>query len=110
MRNIGLLSVAGILCSVLFAQSTFAMDLSFDTAVEMIMKESQDIQKADANVKKAEASLGAANANRWFTLEGTATYMNPVDVERPFHSRGVELTPVLFFLMEGLRNRFSKKK
>lgn len=96
MRKVRLLSVTGILCSVLFAQSTFAMDLSFDKATEMIMKESQDVKKADANVKKAEATLSAANANRWFTLEGSATYMNMVDVARPFQSKGgVELPPAL---------------
>lgn len=96
MRKFGLLGVVVMLGSVLLAQGTFAMDLSLDAATQMIMKESQDIKKADANVKKAEASLKSANANRWFTLEGSATYMNTIDVARPFHSKGsVELPPAL---------------
>ncbi|MDR1338351.1 MAG: TolC family protein [Rickettsiales bacterium] len=95
MPRAGLFSIIGIICSALWAPGAFAMDLSFDTAVEMIMKESQDFKKAQANVNKATASLDAANANRWFTLSGSATYMNMVDVERPFHSNGVELPPAL---------------
>ena len=41
-----------------------AMDLSLATAVDKIVAESQDLKKADANVKKAQASLDAVNANR----------------------------------------------
>ncbi len=79
-----------------FVSPAFAMDLSLDAAVDKILAESQDMKKADANIKKAEASLDAANANRWFSLEGTATYMNMVDVERPFSgSMNVNLPPQL---------------
>ena len=53
----------------------YSMDLSLDETVEKILSESQDIKKADANIKKAQASLDAANANRWFKLEASATYM-----------------------------------
>ncbi|MDR0741446.1 MAG: TolC family protein [Rickettsiales bacterium] len=90
-----LLPVFAMLCSVLFVQSAFTMDLSFDMAVNMIMKESHDLKKARANVRKAEASLDAANANRWFKLDGSVTYMNLMDVERPFSPMGVDLPPAL---------------
>jgi outer membrane protein TolC len=71
------------------------MDLSFSDAVDKIMTESQDIKKADANLNRARANLDSVNANRWFTLTGTATYMNLVDVARPFHNQTVELPPAL---------------
>ena len=73
-----------------------AMDLSLDEAVEKILAESQDMKKAEANIKKAEASLDVANANRWFKLEGSATYMNLVDVKDPFSgSMNINLPPTL---------------
>ena len=79
-----------------FSVPGFAMDLSLDTAVEKILSESQDMKKADANIKKAKASLDAANANRWFKLEGSASYMNMVDVSRPFSgSMTMNLPPQL---------------
>ena len=76
-----LLSVVMCLCA-LFVTPSFALDLTLADAVEKIAHESHDLKKANANVKKAEASLDAANANRWFQLEGTASYMNLVNVER----------------------------
>jgi len=71
----------------------FAMDLSLDDAVQKIVAESHDLKKADANVKKAQASLDVANSNRWFNIEGTATYMNLINVEKPFDSVSVQLPP-----------------
>lgn len=59
------------------------VDLSFDTAVKMIIDESQDLKKAEANLKKATAGLDATNANRWFSLDATATYMNIINVRHP---------------------------
>ena len=83
--------LAMVICSPLFA-----MDLSLETAVEKILDESQDMKKADANIKKAQASLDAANANRWFKLEASATYMNLVDVHDPFSgSMNMKLPPQL---------------
>lgn len=83
--------LAMVICS-----PVFAMDLSLDEVVEKILAESQDMKKADANIKKAEASLDAANANRWFKLEGSATYMNLVDVHDPFSgSMNMKLPPQL---------------
>ncbi|HNY25639.1 MAG TPA: TolC family protein [Alphaproteobacteria bacterium] len=87
MRKFGLLSVVCV--SVIFAQNVWAMDLSFNDAVEKVIKESEDLKKADANVKKAEASLDAVNANRWFNVEGSATYMNLVNVEKPLSGEGI---------------------
>lgn len=70
-----------------------AMDLSLATAVDKIVAESQDLKKADANVKKAQASLDAVNANRWFSVDGTVGYTNLINVKKPFDSYGVDLTP-----------------
>ena len=70
-----------------------SMDLSLNDAVQKIVSESHDLKKADANLKKAQASLDAVNANRWFSVEGTATYMNLVDVEKPLDSYNVKLPP-----------------
>ncbi len=64
----------------------YALDLSLNDAVEKIVSESQDLKKADANLKQAEASLDAANANRWFNLDATIAYSNSFDVTRPFNT------------------------
>ena len=68
-----------------------AMDLSFETAVDKIVAESNDLKKADANVKKAKAQLKAVNANRWMAIDGTVSYMNLVDPARPFASEGIKI-------------------
>ena len=70
-----------------------AMDLSLNSAVQKIVSESHDLKKADANLKKAQASLDAVNASRWFNIEGTATYMNLINVEKPLDSYNVKLPP-----------------
>ncbi|MBN1324925.1 MAG: TolC family protein [Alphaproteobacteria bacterium] len=93
MRNFRLVSIISIIFSAAFMQNSFAMDLSFESAVEKIMTESQDLKKSDANIKKAQAQLDAVNANRWFNIEGTASYMNMVNVERPLSGEGVVLPP-----------------
>ncbi|MBD5391788.1 TolC family protein [bacterium] len=72
-----------------------AMDLSLEKTVDMIVSESQDIKKADANVKKAQAQLAAVNANRWFQIDGNASYMNMINVENPSKSTGIDLPPAL---------------
>lgn len=85
----------------------FAMDLSLGDAVQKIMAESHDLKKADANVKKAQASLDAVNASRWFNIEGTATYMSLINVEKPFDSFNVQLPPEIGGLipqMAGIEN------
>ena len=83
------------LFAALISVPSFAMDLSLTDAVDMIVSESNDLKKAQANVDKAEASLDAANANRWFTLEGTASYMNMVNVTNPSESQKIKLPPAL---------------
>ena len=90
---------AFMLSLVAAAGDVYAMDLSLNDAVNMIMTESQDIKKAEANVKKAEATLDATNANRWFKIEGTATYMNLVNVEKPLGSYEVSIPPELSGLL-----------
>lgn len=77
--------------AVVFSNSAFALDLSLNTAVDKIMAESNDLKSADNNVKKAEAALDAVNSNRWFKIDGSANYMNLVNVEKPFGGTGVEL-------------------
>ena len=72
-----------------------ALDLSFEDAVSMIVKESHDLKKADANLKKAEVALDAVNANRWFNVEASASYMNLINVKDPSKPMGVELPPQL---------------
>ena len=71
----------------------FAMDLSLNDAVQKIVAESHDLKKAEANLQRAHAALDAANANRWFNIEGSATYMNLVNVEKPFDSYNLKLPP-----------------
>ncbi len=71
--------------------NAFAVDLSLDDVVDKIMDQSQDLKKADANVKKAQAQLDAVNANRWININATATYMNMINVENP--TKSTELPP-----------------
>ncbi|MCR5194054.1 MAG: TolC family protein [Alphaproteobacteria bacterium] len=82
-----------LLCAGVCVCDVKAMDLSLNQAVEKIVAESHDIKKADANLKKAQASLDVANSSRWFNIEGTATYMNLVNVEKPLDSYNVKLPP-----------------
>ena len=85
----GIFALYGCFCCI----QGFAMDLSLNDAVQKILAESNDLKKADANLKKAQASLDVANSSRWFNIEGTATYMNLVNVEKPFDSYDVKLPP-----------------
>ncbi|MDR1361430.1 MAG: TolC family protein [Rickettsiales bacterium] len=71
------------LCLMPYAFDAQALDLSFDDAISRIAAESHDLKKADANLKKSQAALDSANANRWFKLDGSATYMNTINVEKP---------------------------
>jgi len=81
------------LAAALFMSPAFAMDLSLNKTVELIRRESQDLQKADMNVKKARAGLDSVNANRWFHISGNATYMNLINVENPNKPFGFEVPP-----------------
>jgi outer membrane protein TolC len=82
-------------CMMFLPLSGMAAELSFNDAVGMIMTESHDLKKADANVKKMEAMLSGANANRWFHIQGSASYMNLVNVRKPSSPDGVDLPPEL---------------
>ncbi len=93
-------SVAGVFCALIMSVPSFAIDLSFNDAVEKIVSESHDLKKANANLARAEASLDAANANRWFKLDGSASYMNMVNVENPSESQKIELPPSLGGLID----------
>ncbi|MBP3397989.1 MAG: TolC family protein [Alphaproteobacteria bacterium] len=93
MNKLKTVSALFALCAGLTTVPAYSLDLSLSDAVSRIKSESHDLKKADANVKKAEASLDAANANRWFKLEGSATYMNMVNIENPSESMGIELPP-----------------
>jgi len=96
MRNAKMAFALGAICCGISCNASMAMDLSLDRAVEMIMTQSQDIKKADATLKQAEAQLDVANSSRWFTLDGTVSYMNLVNVKRPFDGNyGVDLPPAL---------------
>ena len=78
-------------CGAMAIPNAFGMDLSLNQAIEKIVSESNDIKRADANVKKAKAQLSAVNANRWMSIDGTASYMNLINVKRPTSSNGVEI-------------------
>lgn len=80
-----------LFCALMVIPNAFAIDLSFDEAVNKIVAESNDLKKADANVKKAQAQLKSVNANRWMSIEGNATYMNLIDPKHPTSSKGVEI-------------------
>lgn len=102
MLKTSMVPVLGAVFVALCASQAMAMDLSLNAAVDKIMAESQDLKKAEANVKKAQASLDAANANRWFTIDASATYMNLVDVKHPFSSSyGYDLPPEMGGLIAG---------
>ena len=95
MPKLHTLSVFMLLCASIVCAPSYALDLSLNDAVEKIMAESHDLKKADANLRKAEASLDVANSNRWFKLDGSVSYMNMVNVENPSKSQQIELPPSL---------------
>ena len=80
-------------CATVAVGNAYSMDLSLKDAVDMIVTESQDLKKAQANVKKAEASLDVVNANRWFNIEGSVSYMNLLDIKNPTKSYKINLSP-----------------
>ncbi len=91
MRKIRI--VFAVLCGALLINNANAMDLSLNDAVSKIMSESNDVKKAEANVKQAKAQLDAVNANRWVNVKATASYINMVNVEDPTSDQGVKLPP-----------------
>lgn len=106
MHKTRLVSVCAVICLGVVGQNAMALDLSLNDTIEKIVHESQDVKKADANVSKATAQLAAANANRWFKVDGTATYMNMINVENPSKSNAVDLPPALGGLIsDSLKNQ-----
>lgn len=95
MQKIKTVSMVACLFAGVCFSPAYSLDLSLNDAITKIEHESHDLKKAQANVNKAEASLDAANANRWFSIEGTASYMNMVNVENPSKSMGIELPPAM---------------
>ncbi len=89
MRNIRLVSLLALFGLVI--TPSHALDLSLSDAVAKITNESHDLKKASANLQKAEASLDAANANRWFKIDGTAAYTNMVNIENPSRARMITI-------------------
>lgn len=92
----GMFFVLAVMCGT----DVYAMDLSLSDAVNKILSESNDLKKAEANVKQAKAQLDAVNANRWFSVSASANYMGLVNVERPFSGEGFALPPELGQLIQ----------
>ena len=80
-----------ILSFVAIIPNAFGMDLSLNQTIEKIVSESNDVKRADANIKKAKAQLSAVNANRWMSIDGTVSYMNLINVKNPSSSDGIEI-------------------
>ena len=88
------------LCVIVGIPNAFAMDLSLNEAIDKIVAESNDVKKADANVKKAKAQLSSVNANRWMTIEGTTSYMNLVDPKHPTSGQGIVIPSEIGAILE----------
>lgn len=84
-----------VACACMMTNVAYSMDLSLNDAIEKIIAESNDVKKANANVKMARAQLDAVNANRWVNITANASYMNMVDVARPTSHDGIKLPPEL---------------
>ena len=106
MRNAKKIIGFGALVFLMGAHNAVALDLSLNDAVDKIVAESQDLKKADANVKKANAQLSAANSNRWMHIDANATYMNMINVENPSKANGITLPSGMGALIsESLRDQ-----
>ena len=90
MNKCKTISMVACLCAGICVSPAYSLDLSLNDAIAKIEHESHDLKKAQANVSKAEASLDAANASRWFSIDGTASYMNMVNIENPSESMGID--------------------
>ncbi|NMA32722.1 MAG: TolC family protein [Alphaproteobacteria bacterium] len=87
---------------IIFTPYSYGRNLSFNEAINMILTESNDLKKADANVKKVQAQLDAVKSKRWFHVEGSATYINLINVKDPGNPNGVELPPELGGLISSI--------
>lgn len=96
------------LCGIMATNYGYALDLSLNDAISKITTESNDLKKADANVKKAQAQLDSVNANRWVNINANASYMNMVNVARPSSDNGIDLPPELGGILQGFGQDVSK--
>jgi outer membrane protein TolC len=73
------------------------MKLGMEDAVLKIMAASQDVKKADLNVRKSEAVFNAARAGRFPKLSASGTYMNNINVDNPGQPKYIDMPniPVL---------------
>ena len=85
-----------------FVPNVYALDLSLNEAVNKIVAESNDIKVAEANIKKAQAQLKSVNANRWMSVDATASYMNLVDPKHPTSSEGIQIPSDIGALLGGI--------
>jgi outer membrane protein TolC len=88
------------LCALMVVPNAFGIELSLKDTVDKIVAESNDVRKADANVKKAKAQLKAVNANRWMDIEGTVSYMNLIDPKHPTSSQGITIPSEIGAILE----------
>lgn len=96
------------LCGIMATNYGYALDLSLNDAISKITTESNDLKKADANVKKAQAQLDSVNANRWVNINANASYMNMVNVAHPSSDNGIDLPPELGGILQGFGQDVSK--
>ncbi|MBR5904355.1 MAG: TolC family protein [Alphaproteobacteria bacterium] len=80
-----------LISAIMVLPNAYALDLSLQDVVDKVVKESNDVKTADANIKKAKAQLSAVNANRWMSIDGTISYMNLFDPTNPTNSQGVKI-------------------
>lgn len=97
-----------LLCGIMATNYGYALDLSLNDAISKITAESNDLKKADANVKKAQAQLDSVNANRWVNVNANASYMNMVNVAHPSSDNGIDLPPELGGILQGFGQDVSK--
>ncbi|MCL2737760.1 MAG: TolC family protein [Alphaproteobacteria bacterium] len=90
MKKICSLFLVLFLC----AQNADAMNLSLADATARIITESQDINKAVANIERARAGLSAVDANRRLNVSTSASYMNLINVERPGQAMEISIPPM----------------
>ena len=64
----------------MFAPGAWARNLSLDETVDLVVRESWDIKKAEANVEKMRATLRSIHSNRVFKVDATAAYTNILDM------------------------------
>jgi multidrug efflux system outer membrane protein len=58
-----------------------ARRLSLDSAVDLVVQESNDIRRAEANVRRMQAILDGARSARWLNVDANAAYTNLIDMD-----------------------------